>query len=132
LPRPKGHQARLAPVLAYIADHFADPLTLAELAMVAGVSPTHLCHLFSDTVSLSPLQYLQRFRVHEGDPQRRGTLRSQRRCGRRVAGPEPSEPERRALMKQILDLAADTSMPDSSIYPTPGPSNPEQYFIEAS
>jgi ABC-type transport system substrate-binding protein len=69
----------------------------------------------------------------------------------------PDEAGRRALMKQILDLAADTfwaigislpaggygivkndfhnvpkSMPDSYIYPTPGPSNPEQYFIEPS
>lgn len=67
----------------------------------------------------------------------------------------PDEAGQRALMKQILDIAADTfwaigislpaggygivkntfhnvpkSMPDSYIYPTPGPSNPEQYFIE--
>jgi AraC-like DNA-binding protein/quercetin dioxygenase-like cupin family protein len=62
-PTVSPAHVRLAPVLAYIADHFADPLTLAELAMVAGVSPTHLCHLFSDAVGLSPLQYLQRFRM---------------------------------------------------------------------
>lgn len=57
-----GH-TRLEPVLAYIADHFSTPLTLAELAVVAGVSPTHLCHLFRNAVGLSPFQYLQRYRM---------------------------------------------------------------------
>ncbi|MEQ7127728.1 ABC transporter substrate-binding protein [Actinopolymorpha sp. B11F2] len=66
----------------------------------------------------------------------------------------PDESARRALMKRILDIAAETfwaigislpvggygivknnvhnvpdSMPDSFIYPTPGPTNPEQYFM---
>ncbi|WP_020574353.1 ABC transporter substrate-binding protein [Actinopolymorpha alba] len=66
----------------------------------------------------------------------------------------PDESARRALMTKILDIAAETfwaigislpvggygivknnfhnvpkSMPDSFIYPTPGPTNPEQYFI---
>ncbi|MGH3487923.1 MAG: ABC transporter substrate-binding protein [Actinopolymorphaceae bacterium] len=66
----------------------------------------------------------------------------------------PDEAARRTLMKRILDIAAETfwaigislpvggygvvkddfhnvpaSMPDSFIYPTPGPTNPEQYFI---
>jgi hypothetical protein len=41
--------ARLAPVLAYVADHFAGPLTLPELAMVAGVSPTRPAATSSST-----------------------------------------------------------------------------------
>jgi AraC family transcriptional regulator of arabinose operon len=83
-------QARLAPVLTYIADHFADPLTLAELAMVAGVSPTHLCHLFSDSVGLSPLQYLQRFRMRRARQLLETTDLVVADIGRRVGFADPA------------------------------------------
>jgi AraC family transcriptional regulator, arabinose operon regulatory protein len=84
-----GH-VRLAPVLAYIADHFASPLTLAELAVVAGVSPTHLCHLFSDTVGLSPLQYLQRFRMRRARHLLETTSLVVADIGRRVGFADPA------------------------------------------
>ncbi|WP_460527022.1 helix-turn-helix transcriptional regulator [Flindersiella endophytica] len=82
--------ARLAPVLAYVADHFAGPLTLAELAMVAGVSPTHLCHLFSDAVGLSPLQYLQRFRMRRARALLETTDLVVADIGRRVGFADPA------------------------------------------
>lgn len=82
--------ARLAPVLAYIADHYAGPLTLPELAMVAGVSPTHLCHLFSDAVGLSPLQYLQRFRMRRARHLLETTELVVADIGRRVGFADPA------------------------------------------
>ncbi|WP_020574354.1 helix-turn-helix transcriptional regulator [Actinopolymorpha alba] len=84
-----GH-TRLAPVLTYIADHFSNPITLAELALVVGVSPTHLCHLFRNAVGLSPFQYLQRYRMRRARDLLETTDLVVADIGRRVGFSDPA------------------------------------------
>lgn len=51
--------------LDYIRDHYADELSLQQLARAASLSPQHLSHLFHRTLGLSPFQYLRRYRLDQ-------------------------------------------------------------------
>jgi AraC family transcriptional regulator len=68
-----GHQASvyggglsgycLKRVLEYIADHLADDLALAELAMVAGMSAHHFATMFRRSTGQAPHQYVLQQRI---------------------------------------------------------------------
>ncbi|OEC59702.1 AraC family transcriptional regulator [Pseudomonas sp. ENNP23] len=53
----------LEPLDAYIADNLARRISVAELAQVACLSPSHFHALFKDCVGLTPHQYLLRARL---------------------------------------------------------------------
>jgi AraC family transcriptional regulator len=50
-------------VLSYVEEHLAQPLSLAELANVAGMSVRHFCRAFRAGLCCSPHQYLLRQRI---------------------------------------------------------------------
>lgn len=50
-------------VLRHIDEHFAQPLTLAELAEVAGLSIWRMATVFRERVGMSPHRYICRLRV---------------------------------------------------------------------
>lgn len=55
-----------APVLAAVEameSHIADPLSLAELASIAGVSPRQLSRLFQERIGISPMNYYRDIRL---------------------------------------------------------------------
>jgi AraC-like DNA-binding protein len=56
-------QARLAPVLAHVESRLAHPLPVAELAALAGVSPTHLTRLFRQVTGDTVVGYVRRRRL---------------------------------------------------------------------
>lgn len=60
---PTTDDPRLHPVLAYVHQHLAEPLTLAGLARQFGFSLRSLARLFQQRISLSFVQYLKRSRV---------------------------------------------------------------------
>ncbi len=65
LPAVRGG---LAPVVlrniqAYIEQHLAGPLTLAELALEAGLSEFHFARMFKQTTRLAPHQYVMQRRM---------------------------------------------------------------------
>lgn len=49
--------------LAFIRDHFAEPITLAQVAEEAGLSKFYLCRLFRRQVGVSFRQYLHVLRI---------------------------------------------------------------------
>jgi AraC family transcriptional regulator len=49
---------RLAAVLEYIDAHFAETISLQDLAQIAGLSPRHLCCAFRRSVGMAPHRYL--------------------------------------------------------------------------
>lgn len=61
----RRHQA-VAIVRRWVQQHLAQPLTLADLAGVASVSPEHLCRLFRAECGLPPMAYVWRARVQRG------------------------------------------------------------------
>ena len=46
-----------------LADHYADKITLGELAMSAGLSKYHFLRLFRRRIGLTPRQYQQQLRI---------------------------------------------------------------------
>jgi AraC-like DNA-binding protein len=65
---PNDRQAairKVGPALAVIASHFAEPLSISELAEACDLSETHFRRLFGLALQQSPAEYLARFRVHK-------------------------------------------------------------------
>lgn len=53
----------VATVAAYIQDHFAGPLSLAELSALVGWSPAYLSRVFKAQTGESPVDYINRVRI---------------------------------------------------------------------
>jgi AraC-like DNA-binding protein len=49
--------------IQHLHDHFAERLTVADLAHVAGISPSHFSRLFQRETGCSPLDYLIKVRI---------------------------------------------------------------------
>jgi AraC family transcriptional regulator len=62
-PEPEIQPDFLAEVLAYIAAHRDEPLTVAELARVAGFSPYHFSRLFTARFGESVMEYVRVVRL---------------------------------------------------------------------
>lgn len=56
---------KIAKAIAWLRQHFADPLRIAELAGQVGMSVSSLHHHFSAVTAMTPLQYQKRLRLHE-------------------------------------------------------------------
>lgn len=54
---------KIKPVLAYIRDHYADPLTIEELASISGFSPVHFMNIFKKVVGSSCIDYIISYRI---------------------------------------------------------------------
>ena len=53
-------------VQTYIAQHYANDLSLSELGAIASVSPEHLSRLFRRYLDTTPINYLWQVRVQQG------------------------------------------------------------------
>lgn len=56
---------RLQPALDYIEQHYADRISVAQLAQILCLSPDRLGHLFRDGVGQAPLQYINEIRLRK-------------------------------------------------------------------
>ncbi|MBR4086078.1 MAG: helix-turn-helix domain-containing protein [Lachnospiraceae bacterium] len=56
---------RVTAAIHYIAEHYADPLTLDDIANTIHVSKSECCRCFKRVVSLSPIEFLIQYRVME-------------------------------------------------------------------
>ncbi len=57
------HHGDMNRVLEYIADHYAEPLILRQLAEMLHVSESYFCQLFRKTNGLSPKEYIVKIRT---------------------------------------------------------------------
>jgi len=62
---PDGHVQRVARAVAVLRAEFAQPLRVAHLAAVAGMSPSSFHQHFRTVTSLSPLQFQKQLRLIE-------------------------------------------------------------------
>jgi AraC-like DNA-binding protein len=65
LTRPDSHASRIARALARIRRDYAAPLRVAELAEVAGMSPSSFHEHFKAVTAATPLQYQKDLRLLE-------------------------------------------------------------------
>ncbi|MFJ9990129.1 AraC family transcriptional regulator N-terminal domain-containing protein [Pseudomonas putida] len=63
LVEQQGHFARIGVVLAYLRDHFAEPLSVETLASRANMSVSTFHEHFKRCTELAPMQYLKRLRL---------------------------------------------------------------------
>lgn len=56
-------QDRLAPVFAYLRTHYAQPVTVEEVARETHLSKFYLCHLFREQTGMTLMQYLYEYRL---------------------------------------------------------------------
>lgn len=59
----RGQIGKLKNVLTYIKDNYNNPITLEELANVAGMSPRYFCRAFSQLTGRTPIAYLNYYRI---------------------------------------------------------------------
>lgn len=65
-PKPEGEQRdRLRNMLSFIHRHYAEKLTLADIAGAAGVSEREASRCFKKNIRQSPVEYLISFRLNE-------------------------------------------------------------------
>jgi AraC-like DNA-binding protein len=57
----------LLPVVRYVEQHFADRISMAELADLAGLSSTHFHRRFRQLLRMTPMQYLRTVRVQAAE-----------------------------------------------------------------
>lgn len=66
----------LRPVLAYIQEHFADPITIEELAKLSHLSKSYFMSCFRQTFGLGAIEYLTQLRIKAACEALRSTTRS--------------------------------------------------------
>lgn len=54
---------RLRPALSVIENRYREPITLQDMADSLLVTPQYTCHMFRQAVGLSPIEYLNRYRI---------------------------------------------------------------------
>ena len=57
------YSERLEPVISYIKENYAYEITLGELAAILPMSEGQFSRVFKQTMKLSPIQYLMRYRI---------------------------------------------------------------------
>ena len=66
----------LRPVLAYIQEHFADPITIEELARLSHLSKSYFMSCFKQTFGLGAVEYLTQLRIKAACEALRSTTQS--------------------------------------------------------
>ena len=56
---------RIKTVLEYIEKHYQSPITLSELAEVAGMNPQYFCRAFKEVTTQSPMDYVIYYRLEQ-------------------------------------------------------------------
>jgi AraC-like DNA-binding protein len=62
---PEGQPQRIARAIAHLRETFDTPISVADLASLAGMSPSSFHHHFKTLTSISPLQYQKQLRLLE-------------------------------------------------------------------
>ncbi len=52
-------------MMQYIADHFSEEITLADLAKCAMISESEVLRCFHNTIDTTPIQYIKEIRIHK-------------------------------------------------------------------
>jgi transcriptional regulator GlxA family with amidase domain len=63
LPAPQSHDGAIAQLQRWLEQHYAQPLTLADMAAQLSCSPRTLLRRFKDATGLTPNEYVQRVRI---------------------------------------------------------------------
>ena len=74
MAQPESHHQRVATAIAYLKEHYRQPIRVERLARRAGMSPSSFHQWFRSITGMSPLQYQKQLRLLEA----RTILRNER------------------------------------------------------
>ncbi len=60
-----GSAHRVARVVSFLEEHYAEPVDVAAMAKQAGMSQSALHHHFKEATTLSPMQFVKKMRLHK-------------------------------------------------------------------
>lgn len=63
-------------IVSYIEMHYADKVSLEELAQAAQCNSQYLCHFFKEIAGVSPVQYLIGYRIEQAQEMLRNTTKT--------------------------------------------------------
>ncbi|MEO0415660.1 MAG: AraC family transcriptional regulator [Verrucomicrobiota bacterium] len=55
----------LAPVFSYLEEHYAQPVSMEEMAKLAGLSATHFNRRFREVIGMNPTKFLHSLRIEK-------------------------------------------------------------------
>ena len=58
-------EQRIKDAIVYIEQHFADPITLDDIARSIHISKSECCRCFKRAIGMSPFEYLMKYRIEE-------------------------------------------------------------------
>ncbi|HIQ06712.1 MAG TPA: helix-turn-helix domain-containing protein [Anaerolineae bacterium] len=73
---PPATDRRVQAAIEWLQVHYAEPVSLSELAAAVGISPRHLSRLFREAVGQTPAEYLETLRLSVAQSMLMGTDRS--------------------------------------------------------
>lgn len=97
--------SRFQQVLEYIRRNLHRPITIEQLAEVAGLNPTYFSNLFSRYMGISPIRYINKRRVEEAQKLLISTDRTLYQIGRAVGFSDEYYFSR--VFKKIVGMAPD-------------------------
>ena len=56
---------RLAPVVAYISEHYCEKIYVEKLADMINVSPDYFTKMFKDSIGKTPIEYINGLRINK-------------------------------------------------------------------
>ncbi|WP_309398447.1 helix-turn-helix domain-containing protein [Cerasicoccus maritimus] len=68
--------SRVRRAMAYICEHYREPLTLDAIAAASGISISRLAHLFPQEIGVTPMRYLEQHRIEVARQRLAGTTDS--------------------------------------------------------
>jgi len=60
-----GAQQIVRKAMAYIHEHYAEPISLDDIAAYVGFSEQHLSRCFRKEIGITPVDYLRRYRIRQ-------------------------------------------------------------------
>lgn len=64
-PKPNPSVQYIRKALDYIEQHFAEKITLQDLASAAGINKDYFCRIFSQLANVSPMEYVNDYRIRQ-------------------------------------------------------------------
>ena len=81
---------QLRKVQDYVAEHFAEEISIERLAELVELSSSHFSHVFKETTGMTPLQFVTRERITRAQQMIRETSRSLIEIGLEIGYTSPS------------------------------------------
>ncbi|WP_438448449.1 helix-turn-helix domain-containing protein [Gorillibacterium sp. sgz5001074] len=90
VPRKHRGEHIIQPLLVHLADHFHEPLSVNQAALLCCVSPQHFCAVFKKATGKTLIEYIHMLRIHRAEQLLRAQHHSIQEIGHLVGYSNPT------------------------------------------